>query len=102
MWHRCRSLPGALPWYCPLAARPRHGGLPLRWLQEVWCPVSVDGQSQVADQVAYLQSGNGLRHHLSSSPAVMMWKVVGQYLFLNILPRSFTLGSDGNLGVIGA
>ena len=28
-------------------------------------------------------------HHPSASPAVTMWKVVGQHLFLNIIPNDF-------------
>jgi len=31
-----------------------------------------------------------LWHHLSTSLAAIVWKVVGQHLFLNIFPRNFT------------
>ena len=30
------------------------------------------------------------RHHPSASPVVIVWKVVGQHLFLNIIPSNFT------------
>ena len=32
-------------------------------------------------------------HHPPTSPAVIMWKVVGQHLFLNIIPNNFTAGA---------
>ena len=35
-----------------------------------------------------------LRHHPSAPPTVIMWKVVGQHLFLNIIPNNFTAGSE--------
>ena len=31
-------------------------------------------------------------HHMSPSPVVIMWKVVGQHLILNIIPNNFTVG----------
>ena len=33
-------------------------------------------------------------HHPSASPAVIMWKVVGQHLFLNIVPNNFTARTE--------
>ena len=32
-------------------------------------------------------------HHPSASPAVIVWKMVGQHLFLNIIPNNFTGGT---------
>ena len=32
-------------------------------------------------------------HHTSASPAVIVWKVVGLHLFLNILPSNFMAGN---------
>ena len=34
-----------------------------------------------------------LRHHPSTSSAVIVWKVVGQHLILNIIPNNFTVGT---------
>jgi hypothetical protein len=33
-------------------------------------------------------------HHPLTSPAVILWKVVGQDLFFNIIPNNFTIGTD--------
>ena len=32
-------------------------------------------------------------YHLLASPALIVWKVVGQHLFLNIIPSEFTAGT---------
>ena len=52
------------PLVVPDAGRPRHTGLPLMWLPEVWFPVGKDGQSEATYQAACRQSGNGLTEAL--------------------------------------
>ena len=36
---------------------------------------------------------NHFRHHQSASPDVIVWKVVGQHLFLSIISNNFTAGT---------
>ena len=42
------------------------------------------------------------RHHPSTSPAVIVRKVVGDHLFLNIIPAISRLEPKGKFGVIRA
>ena len=42
------------------------------------------------------------RHHPSASPAIIVRKVVGQHLFLNIIPGISRIEPTGKFGVIGA
>ena len=36
---------------------------------------------------------NQSRHYLSASPVVIVWTVVGQHLFLNLIPNNFIVGT---------
>ena len=50
--------------------------------RKVWC-----------DQGRGVDRTGQFRHHPLASPAVIVWKVVGQHLFLNIIPSNFTAGT---------
>jgi len=40
-------------------------------------------------------------HHPTTSPTMLVWKVVDKYLFLNIIPNNFIVRTGRNFGVIG-
>ena len=45
------------------------------------------------DDLWGVEHTNHLWHHPSTSLAVIMWKVMGQHLFLDIIPNNFTVGT---------
>ena len=100
LWHHPSTSPAVIMWKVVGQHLVSMNAIPnnftTRTRQKVWCDRGMMSSKWLNDRGADYNSH--FWHHLSTSPVVIMWKVVGQHpISLNMIPNHFTTGTGQKL-----